>query len=54
VEAFVGVMGRLLDMEREAEVAAAQEATSLTSTAAAQVRTAVQSSGVRGAIAREV
>lgn len=38
VEAFVGVMGKLLDMEREAEVAAAQEATSLCSTTAAQVR----------------
>lgn len=46
VEAFVGVMGRLLDMEREAEVAAAQEATSLTSTAAAQVHTAGQRTGV--------
>ena len=38
VEAFVGVMGKLLDLERQAEVAAAQEATSLCSTAAAQVR----------------
>jgi len=39
VESFVGVMGKLLDMEREAEVAAAQEATSLCSTTAAQVST---------------
>lgn len=37
VEAFVGVMAKLLDMEREAEVAAAQEATSQCSTTAAQV-----------------
>jgi hypothetical protein len=37
VEAFVGVMTKLLDMEREAEVAAAQEATSQCSTTAAQV-----------------
>jgi hypothetical protein len=40
VEAFVGVMGKLLDMERDAEVSAAQEATSLCSTSAAQVRKA--------------
>jgi hypothetical protein len=40
VEAFVGVMGKLLGMERDAEVAAATEATSLCSTTAAQVRTA--------------
>jgi hypothetical protein len=38
VEAFVGVMGKLLDMERDAEVSAAQEATSLCSMSAAQVR----------------
>lgn len=37
VEAFVGVMSKLLDMERQAEVEAAQEATSLCSTSAAQV-----------------
>lgn len=42
VEAFVGVMTKLLDMEREAEVAAAQEATSQCSTTAAQVGAASQ------------
>lgn len=37
VDVFVAHMSKLLDMEREAEVAAAQEATSLCSTEAAQV-----------------
>jgi hypothetical protein len=37
VDAFVSQMSKLLDMEREAEVAAAQEAATLCSTAAAQV-----------------
>jgi hypothetical protein len=37
VDAFVSQMSKLLDMEREAEVVAAQEAATLCSTAAAQV-----------------
>lgn len=38
VDAFVAQMSRLLDMERQAEVAAAQEAATQCSTAAAQVK----------------